>query len=156
MLAYDEAALSNLWRVAKTTMDPQGRAYTNEDEFVDEGIGHVAWVAAAADRLADALAEDPWGLDPCSVAGEGWRAREAVAVAVGILDGFSDIPLHEHLAEEFLVRAAETNGDSDSIGAILGALVGAAYGDIFPREWIFRLETRYRTELSTIAARIKD
>lgn len=148
---YDAAALSDVARQCRQT----------EDAYHAEGVAHVEWVAHAAGELAARLADDPWGFDPCAVAGEGWRAREAVAVAVGILAGLDralpSFPARtvSEVAVDMLVRAAETNGDSDSIGAITGALAGAAFGDVFKTAWRFRLEARYRTELDAVVARLK-
>lgn len=148
--AYDEAALGNLYRLVHRTDDRgDGRAVGSREEYVAEGLRHVSWVANAARLLSDRLTTDPWGFDPCAVAGEGWRAREAMAVAVGILDGFAAVA--PALPELTLLRAAETNGDSDSIGAITGALVGAAIGDgAWPADFEARLERRYSDELAAV------
>lgn len=148
---YDEAALSNLHALTARSDGPKVIGMS-ADEYVVEGCTQVLMLAADAGNLADALAADPWGFDPCSIAGEGWRAREAVAVAVGILDGFALMTDHSlgAVASEMLLRAAETNGDSDSIGAILGGLAGAAFGDVWPSGWKFRLESRYARELAGV------
>lgn len=144
---YDEVVLSNLWRKVKQS-DRRGEGHASQLSYVMEGLGHVAWVADAADRLASALTDEGfWSFDPCAVAGEGWRARETVAVAVGILDALGG-PAD---AREALLRAAATNGDSDSIGAITGALVGAAYGEVWPADWLLRVEPRYQAELAVAA-----
>lgn len=82
-------------------------------------------------------------VDPCVVAGQGWVAEEALTVSLHILSAFPDDPVSA------LRRAAYTNGDSDSIGAITGALVGATHGlSAFPRSWVRNIE--YRTELTSL------
>ncbi len=161
--SYDESVLSSLWRVTKTSDAPR-EGHSSPESYRDEGLSHVREVAESARALAEELRVSPWDIDPCSVAGEGWRARECMAVAVGILDGFAldtdFVPgalavgalAVGALAVEMLLRAAETNGDSDSIGAITGALVGAAFGaDAFPAEWLTRVEARYQHELAVAA-----
>ncbi|OBY33443.1 hypothetical protein ACT18_00375 [Mycolicibacter kumamotonensis] len=42
-----------------------------------------------------------------------------------------------------LRRAALTDGDSDSIAAIAGSVLGAIHDDPWPSEWHERLEERY-------------
>jgi ADP-ribosylglycohydrolase len=149
---YDTAVFSNLWEVAR---DSHGQRYDSPSDYVSDGCDHVEWVAAHAHALAIALSEDSHGFDPCTIAGEGWRARETVALAVGILDGFIGTcvdfaPATAFAASEALLRAAETNGDSDSIGAVTGALVGAAVGNVWDAELFGRIEPRYRRELSAV------
>lgn len=146
---YDRTVLSDLWRLTKHSAAARG-GHASPESYVAEGAEHVAWVAEAAARLSTALVADPWGFDPCSIAGEGWRARECLAVAVGIFDA-----LAAYTPVEALLRAAETNGDSDSIGAVTGALVGAHAGaDAFPKHWLLRVEPRYQHELMRAAGRV--
>lgn len=79
-------------------------------------------------------------LDPCRVGGEGWVAEEALATALHVAITFRDDPAAG------LRRAAASNGDSDSIGAIAGALLGAAHGTApWPVSWVENIE--YRREL---------
>jgi ADP-ribosylglycohydrolase len=87
--------------------------------------------------------------DPCDVAGGGWIAEEALACSLHTLLCFPDDPTSA------LRRAAFTDGDSDSIASITGALAGAAYGrSAFPSKWIDNLE--YRAELDSLTARLAD
>lgn len=154
--SYDYAALSTVAR----------RCGQTEVEYVAEGIEHVEWVARHAGLLGEALNADFWGFDPCEIAGEGWRARECVAVAVGILDGLATMAecLDEvdgvpaisptDLATDALLRASETNGDSDSIGAITGALAGARLGDVWRDDLFARIEPRYQRELTGVCREV--
>lgn len=83
--------------------------------------------------------------DPCDVAGGGWVAEQALTASLHTLLCFPGNPA------DALRRAAFTDGDSDSIGSITGALAGAAYGlKAFPSHWIGNLE--YRGELETLTA----
>lgn len=140
---YDEQALGLVNEVVRGWGDRSGLIGQTRRTYVAEGFQHVKWVAAHVASLSGALSEGFWDIDPCSIAGEGWRARECMAVAVGIVDAMgSDI-----IEGDGLIRAAYTNGDSDSIGAITGALIGAARGNVWPEAWFAQLEPRYQGEL---------
>lgn len=85
--------------------------------------------------------------DPCEVAGDGWVAEEAIMCALHTLLTFPDDPTNA------LRRAAFTDGDSDSIASITGALAGAAYGrSAFPGLWLRNIE--YRSELDSLSAKL--
>jgi ADP-ribosylglycohydrolase len=76
--------------------------------------------------------------------GEGWIAEEALAIGVHCF-------LH-HLDDPFegLVASVNHSGDSDSTGAICGALLGAAFGaGWLPESWLDALE--HRGELTKMA-----
>jgi ADP-ribosylglycohydrolase len=115
---------------------PMTKAAKSPTEFVARG-----W-----DEMIDALlriygkTRDPQQ-DPCDVAGGGWVAEEALANALHVLLCFPGDPTNA------LRRAAFTDGDSDSIASIAGALTGATYGlKAFPAHWIGNLEYRYELE----------
>jgi ADP-ribosylglycohydrolase len=94
-------------------------------------------------ETADALQEAyrlagnvPPGPNTCAPLGEGWVAEEALAIAVYCLLGTDDV-------RAGLTAAVSHGGDSDSTGAILGNLYGAAYGHAaLPREWASQVEGR--------------
>jgi ADP-ribosylglycohydrolase len=97
------------------------------------------------DRLDAALARPDRNADPCEATGAGWIAEEALATALYCVLLYPDDPVSA------LARAARTSGDSDSIAALAGAVLGAAYGmDAWPAGWQTRIE--YRTELDRLAA----
>jgi ADP-ribosylglycohydrolase len=78
----------------------------------------------------------PPGPNTCAPLGEGWVAEEALAIAIYCLLGTDDV-------RKGLVASVSHSGDSDSTGAILGNLYGAAYGAAaFPREWASQVEGR--------------
>jgi hypothetical protein len=97
--------------------------------------------------LTEALAllpqfrQSPWFGDPSETL-PGWKATHALAAALLCVDMFPGEPV------EALRRAAVTDGDSDSIAAIAGAVLGALYEDPWPAEWAERLEPRYATWIS--------
>ena len=80
----------------------------------------------------------PWGEDPCAYAGEGWRAQENLATALLCVDALPDQPI------DALRRATVTGGDSDSIAAVAGAILGALHRNPWPADWFDRLEPRYQ------------
>jgi ADP-ribosylglycohydrolase len=70
------------------------------------------------------------------VLGGGWIAEEALAIAVYCVLGTGDV-------RKGLVASVSHSGDSDSTGAILGNLYGAAYGlAALPKEWASQVEGR--------------
>jgi ADP-ribosylglycohydrolase len=141
---YDTTALGTiLWRIAKPTDGSD--AYEDPSDYVIEGVEHVQWIAQAAKDLTRALGDRKlFTFDPAEYSGQGWRAREAVAMAVGVFDaglGYVDS----------IRAAAWTKGDSDSTAAITGALAGAHYGiNEVPVAWRGAIEARYQRELAEV------
>lgn len=72
--------------------------------------------------------DDLLAYDPCSDLGGGWIAPESFALAIAIGQVYEDKPIMA------LRRSSITGGDSDSIGAIAGTLLGAGKPD-FIEEW---------------------
>lgn len=116
-----------------------------EREYHQRGVWAVAQAAIRAQKLATALERrGPFQFDPCTIGGEGWTSADCLATALGIASG---LRAHEPLTA--LRQAAMTNGDSDSIGAVAGALVGAGRG-AFSLHLADRLEERYQRELDQV------
>ena len=66
---------------------------------------------------------------------EGWAAHEAITLAAYLFKH------HYRDPEQAILTAANTPGDSDSIGTLVGALCGAYNGiDSFPQHWVVQLE----------------
>ena len=92
-------------------------------------------------RVKHGLSQFKHGQDPCSFTGDGWVADQALGTALlsFLLDPSDSLGA--------LRKAINTNGDSDTIGSITGAMTGAYNGiDSLPKDWINRLE--YRNEIN--------
>jgi ADP-ribosylglycohydrolase len=102
---------------------------------------------AAAERLAIETHSTGWAGDPCAGIGEGWDA--ATATALGMLA--ADLHRNGRLGPvDAIAWASTSNGDSDSIATLAGALIGAASSD--PGFWGDHqlgmcLEPRYADEI---------
>ena len=86
------------------------------------------------------LRDEPWLLenDPSlHIGGGGWRAHETLTIALLAADMFPGEPW---LA---LRRSVASDGDSDTIGAVTGALLGALYPDVFTTAWDEGLRDRF-------------
>ncbi|MFJ8309188.1 MULTISPECIES: ADP-ribosylglycohydrolase family protein [unclassified Streptomyces] len=137
-------------------------AYENRSRYHDRWLGDL-WTRAqdptpghfiargwddcldALDRVLKALRDPSPETDPCLETGDGWIAEEAFATALLCFLLFPDEPLTA------LLRAACTQGDSDSIACLAGAFAGAHLGAAaWPQEWTERIE--YRSELLTLGA----
>lgn len=76
----------------------------------------------------------------------GWAGHEAVAASLYCF-------MRENTFEEAVLLAVNSPGDSDSLGAITGAIAGAHYGpDAIPGEWIADVEDSIM--LKTLCSRL--
>lgn len=103
-----------------------------------EGFATLERTLRSTLAVLEDFREDPWAVDPCEIGGGGWRAHECLATALLAVD---TIPYD---GWEALRRAVVTDGDSDSIGAVAGGLLGAVHGQFWPATVIERLEPRYQ------------
>jgi ADP-ribosylglycohydrolase len=106
-------------------------------ELLAQGFQTCAKVIEPALGAVKKFQANPWAEDPCLYGGEGWRSPDCLATALLSVDTFPDDPVSA------LRRATVTNGDSDSIAAVAGAILGAVHDDPWPAEWEFRLEPAY-------------
>lgn len=128
------------------------RALTGE---VHRGTEHPSptEIFTRALRQVEAVRDaDVLDCDPCAAVGQGWDAVTATALALSV----ADVAAHRGDPVEALAWAATSNGDSDSIAAIGGALIGAA--DPTPGLWSrhgleVRLEDRYAAAVAEACAR---
>lgn len=106
---------------------------------------------AARQKAADSASTTGWLGDPCAGIGEGWDA--ATATALGLL--IADLNYSERLSPvDAIGWAATSNGDSDSIATLAGALIGAAHAqsDFWQGAGLCpRFESRYSRELTHAA-----
>jgi ADP-ribosylglycohydrolase len=92
---------------------------------------------AAVQKALDLGMQGAPGREALSAIGEGWIAEEALAAGVYVLARYADAPL------DGLAAAVNHSGDSDSTGAIAGALLGALRGgEWLPEKWLEVLEHR--------------
>jgi len=105
---------------------------------LQEGFDELVRLIDIALAKLPKLQKDPWqdeSADPSLVIsdskwrGGGWRAHETLVIAMLAIDM---IPKDEWMA---LRRAVVTDGDSDTIGAVTGALLGALHPDEFMLAW---------------------
>lgn len=117
------------------------------DEYVTAGRREVLTrLRDAQSALAGEFGRDPWHGDICAVTGQGWIAEEALAGALLAVDLFPTDPV------QALRRAVVTGGDSDSLGAVAGSIIGSAHENPWPVEWANRLEARYADWIGTSSA----
>lgn len=136
---YDQTVLGDLWERA---------GYASAEEFALIGIHETVEALSHVATAAQLIRDNP-GFDPCDLTGQGWTADTCLATALALA-----VSAVRGDAAATLARAAATNGDSDSIGAVCGALLGAG-GAIFPQSWKADLEPRYRDELEAVASQIE-
>lgn len=84
--------------------------------------------------------------------GEGWIGEEAVALALYCFLRYTDN------YRKVVIRAANTDGDSDSIACIAGSISGAYLGiNAIPNEWAHQIEkSDYLDDLAMRVAKKKD
>ena len=108
-------------------------------EFLDNGRAEILRKVSLAKEFVRDIAKDPWSADPSEVF-PGWRSHDALVCAVVCMDLFPNDPYTA------VRRAVCTEGDSDTIAAVTGALCASSAP--FPwagldREWTTRLEPAY-------------
>lgn len=103
----------------------------------------MAFIDGMSDEMDDALRRvghvGAWADEEKALAhvGEGWTGEEAVALALYCVLRYPDNYVR------CVRRAANTNGDSDTIACIAGGIMGARLGlDSIPLEWQNRCENR--------------
>lgn len=94
----------------------------------------------AQNRITEAIEDDLSTIDACSTWDSGAYLLETVPSVLYILTRHADDP------EEAIVRAINDTRDNDTVGAIVGAAIGALHGQaILPRRWIDNLSGRTST-----------
>lgn len=106
---------------------------------------------ARLDSLADSLAHDDSDVYVIGRVGNGIRASQAVPAALWALIRYGAT------SEECVVRAVNFGGDTDTIGAMAGALAGALHGTSWiPSRWYDNIENERhgRDEIVGLARRL--
>lgn len=90
-----------------------------------------------AKMMREAVTEARTGADPDAVLRrlQGWAAHEAISAAIFVVARHAEDP------RAAILQGANSDGDSDSIATLAGALVGARVGlSAIPSEWIRDVE----------------
>ena len=111
--------------------------YTSQD-YIAHGWDEVLEVLAKVRKAMEYRDEE---IDPCLAVGDGWKAEDAFGTALYCFLLYPNDPAAA------MRRAINSRGDSDSIGCLTGAMVGAHCGvEAIPPDWISRIE--YQNELN--------
>lgn len=97
-----------------------------------EGFRFMAKLIRQGLEVLPSLAADPWNRDSdpsLHFANSGWRAPFTLAIAMLAADMFPEDPMSA------LRRSVTTDGDSDTIGAVAGGLIGALFPTFFNEQW---------------------
>lgn len=128
-----------------------GRSTHNVVQGLDELI---AFVESKRDAHYAFLVSDN-DKDISLYLGQGWVAEEALLNAVGALERYGINKDVEGMLEG-LERLVCSSGDSDSIAAIGGAMLGYNLDeDEELPQWEIRIEPRYQKELSNVIAKLE-
>ena len=106
---------------------------------------------AKLEAVSRGLREDDSDQSVIAKVGNGIRASEAVAAAIWALARYGNSP------QECIIRAVGFGGDTDTIGAMTGALVGAQHGAAWlPGRWYDNIENGQhgRDEIVSLARRL--
>ena len=133
--AYAIALAANL---APQTSFDQGSFLTKLTDFVEEAI-----YKEKLDKIKELIAQPD-------------RARAAMELGNGI-EAFNSVPsaiysflIHHDSFAQAVIHAVSLGGDTDTIGAMTGAIAGAHLGvEAIPNQWLDKLENRlYIAELA--------
>lgn len=132
------------------TTDP---AEFDPQRLVDEllAVSRTTIMQAKLEALASGLRERDSDLNVIGRVGNGIRASEAVAAALWAVLRYGTTP------EECVIRAVGFGGDTDTIGAMAGAVVGALHGAAWiPARWYDEMENsqRGRDEIIRLARQL--
>lgn len=114
-------------------------------------LSHTAVMREKLDLLAEGLRRGAADDELIGTVGNGVRASEAVAAALWAFVRYHQTP------EECIVRAVGFGGDTDTIGAMAGALVGALHGTSWiPPRWYESIEngSHGRDEIVELAQKL--
>jgi poly(ADP-ribose) glycohydrolase ARH3 len=119
-----------------TTADPHG---FDRRQLVETLIGQSKTfvVQRKLEFLLEQLSQDVLDDEVIYTVGSGVRTSEAVAASLWAFLRYGDTP------EECLVRAVNFGGDTDTIGAMVGAQLGSLFGSRWiPSRWYDHIENK--------------
>lgn len=118
---------------------------TGQEEPLGKALDHVASDAPAA--LLDALRPVPGEIDPDELLSSGYVVD---TLQTALYHG-----LTADTAEDGIIAAVNMGEDTDTVGAVTGAIAGARFGsDAVPARWVSELECA--SELRQLAATLAD
>lgn len=106
---------------------------------------HGAGECGAALERSRGLLEDYLGDDPCETFGSCWTAPEALATALSVASFYSGDPWAG------TERSARSCGDSDTLGTMVGSLMGASVGTSYWEDLPDRLPPRWSGQIRSAA-----
>ena len=136
--------------LAATTLSPQEFNPTNLLRTL-HALSQTDIMQVKLKALTDGLAEEDLDAFVIARVGNGIPASEAVAAALWAVVRYWKQP------EECVIRAVNFGGDTDTIGAMAGALVGALHGKTWiPARWHDNIENgpHGRDEIVALARRL--
>ena len=135
-------AIENNWNSELLETLWKGPGFNNPIEFFRVGTEKCRYALEMVEQKLNS--KDSSKLDPSELFGEGWCAHEALAIALYCFLN------HPQEPAEAVKKAVFSNGPSDSLGAITGALGGAYTGsDAWPADWYSHIE--YKDEILEIS-----
>ncbi|MFZ5832884.1 MAG: ADP-ribosylglycohydrolase family protein [Planctomycetota bacterium] len=114
-------------------------------------VSRTTIMQAKLEKLSRGLREDEDDIVVIASVGNRVRASEAVAAALWAFHKYGGNP------EECIIRAVSFGGDTDTIGAMAGALVGALHGSSWiPARWYDHIENgpRGRDDIVELGRRL--
>lgn len=127
------------WAEAQRPVE-DGREGTEVNQLLGD---QQAWVKYGVQECKETLEStsgllgDYLGDDPCETFGQCWTAPEALAGALSVASFYSGDPWAG------TERAARSCGDSDTLGAMVGSLMGASVGTAYWEDLPDRLPPRW-------------
>lgn len=121
--------------------------FLSPEEYLEKGFNKCLGKISYVDTLINDSDKEHY--DPCELLGEGWDAEDALAI------GLYCFMLNPDNPEACVKRAAFSNGPSDTLASITGALSGAYNGtEGWPALWLSKIEYHEEIlELSRVAGR---
>ena len=135
------------WAHAQRPVE-EGREGAEVNQFLGNPSAwaeHGVEECGAALERAEHILTDYLGDDPCQTFGSGWTAPDALALSLSMASFYSGDPWAG------TERTARSSGDSDTLGCMVGALMGASVGTPYWEDLPSRLPPRWAGKIGTMA-----